>query len=214
MPPSPIARTIEVFPAAARTDLRAGGSNTATACDCCNSGLQVDDILQPNAVDMMIFVLYLYTTLPQLIPKSSVIFCSKLLETQVRSRESSNNSLWPQAVCPDAGSCLVQVCHVQLSNPGPRQLTYTARLDGPIDFSLDVQEVKLGAKASQRLPIMCTPSTTKPQVSTLPDLGGRPSHRQASCLGRADGPRTNCPLQHATDLDWLMAAGWPSHLDE
>lgn len=47
-------------------------------------GLQVDDILEPNPVEMMIFVLYLYTTLPQLIPKSSIIFNGKLLETQVR----------------------------------------------------------------------------------------------------------------------------------
>ena len=46
---------------------------------------------------MMIFVLYLYNTLPQLIPKSSVVFTSKLQETQVRNPKISN--LYPALIC-------------------------------------------------------------------------------------------------------------------
>ncbi|KAK9865479.1 hypothetical protein WJX84_001534 [Apatococcus fuscideae] len=60
--------------------------------------LKMDDILQPDPLEMMIFVLYLFTALPQLIPKSNVTFNSKLQETQVS--------------------------HIQLTNPGYTQRTH------------------------------------------------------------------------------------------
>ncbi|KAK9844614.1 hypothetical protein WJX74_004677 [Apatococcus lobatus] len=135
--------------------------NAKAVCNMINQlqlamSIKVDDILQPNPVNMMIFVLYLFNTLPQLIPKSTVVFSSKLQETQV--------------------SC------VQLNNSGTRPLIYTARLDGPVDFSLDVHEVRLGPKASQRLPIMCTPPTTKPQAGHLILTSDKGSHLPTSTL--------------------------------
>ena len=44
--------------------------------------MQVDDILKPSALDMLLFVLYLYQALPQLIPRATVEFMGKLQEKQ------------------------------------------------------------------------------------------------------------------------------------
>ena len=40
--------------------------------------------MNPNAQDMMVFVLYLHHTLPQFVPRSCIDFACKLGETQVR----------------------------------------------------------------------------------------------------------------------------------
>ena len=99
-----------------------------------------------------------------------------------------------------------QVSYVQLSNPATRPLIYTARLDGPVDFSLDAQEVKLGPKASQKLPIMCTPPTTKPQVGILSQPHDRLSTYQAQGLAR--GLLEQRPLQHPTHCKCWSQAGY------
>ena len=46
--------------------------------------MQVDDILKPNALDMLLFVLYLYQALPQLVPRATVEFMGRLQEKQVK----------------------------------------------------------------------------------------------------------------------------------
>ncbi len=48
--------------------------------------ISVEDIIYPNAQDMMVFVLYLHHTLPQFVPRASIDFACKLGETQVRVR--------------------------------------------------------------------------------------------------------------------------------
>ena len=45
--------------------------------------VQVEDILKPNALDMLLFVLYLYQALPQLVPRATVEFMGRLQEKQV-----------------------------------------------------------------------------------------------------------------------------------
>ena len=45
--------------------------------------VKVDDILKPNALDMLLFVLYLYQALPQLVPRATVEFMGRLQEKQV-----------------------------------------------------------------------------------------------------------------------------------
>ena len=74
----------------------------ATSCAACcladilNVGMvcvQVDDILKPNALDMLLFVLYLYQALPQLVPRATVEFMGRLQEKQVNLTLSTVNQL-------------------------------------------------------------------------------------------------------------------------
>ncbi len=60
-----------------RTIHLADSLDTASVC------LQVDDMLKPNALDMLLFVLYLYQALPQLVPRATVEFMGRLQEKQV-----------------------------------------------------------------------------------------------------------------------------------
>ena len=68
------------------------GTCLAPSCKtCCLAGIltveracvQVEDILKPNALDMLLFVLYLYQALPQLVPRATVEFMGRLQEKQV-----------------------------------------------------------------------------------------------------------------------------------
>lgn len=62
----------------------------ATDARCQDLGLpyemSVDDIVNPDPREMMVFVLYLHHTLPQFVPRANIEFACKLGETQVGFR--------------------------------------------------------------------------------------------------------------------------------
>lgn len=54
---------------------------------------------------------------------------------------------------------------LELSNPSKKSISYTARLEGNKDFSMESTLVRLDPKGTLRLPIKCTPTTTLPEES-------------------------------------------------
>jgi len=103
--------------------------------------ISVEDILEPRPRNMLVFVLYLYQTLPQLIPKTSVKFSGILGQTSTKC--------------------------IELSNPSAKPISYSARLEGSNAFKLQESSVKLEPKSTCNFPVECTPQTSKPITGRL-----------------------------------------------
>lgn len=103
--------------------------------------LSISDLEEPSARELMLLVLYLYQALPQFVPRSTLEFNCKLGEVMTRE--------------------------VELTNPGRRPISYTARLEGHADFSIDLAPVKIEPKGTFRLPVKCCASTSLPRDSRL-----------------------------------------------
>ncbi len=86
-------------------------------------------------------LLYLFQTLPQLLPRTTIDFTCRMGETMVKE--------------------------IELSNPARKAIAYTARLEGHADFSIDASVVRVGAGETTRLPCKCTPTTSLPQEARL-----------------------------------------------
>jgi len=98
--------------------------------------ITAEEIYNPQPQEMMLFSLYLYQALPQLIPKTTIEFVSVL------------------------GDSLTK--HVELTNPSNKVVAYSARLEGSSDFSIESSAVTLEPKSSVSFPIICSSSTSKP----------------------------------------------------
>ncbi|GMH42128.1 hypothetical protein BSKO_10047 [Bryopsis sp. KO-2023] len=114
------------------------------------------EIMNPNASEMPIFILYLYQTLPELIPRTVVDFTGRLGEHQVKT--------------------------IQLSNPSKKVLIYSTRLEGHADFEVDTSVVKIDPKSTAELTVSCTPTIAIPQESRLVLLSRRDGGAHASTL--------------------------------
>ncbi|KAI8473771.1 MAG: hypothetical protein J3K34DRAFT_497953 [Monoraphidium minutum] len=92
--------------------------------------LSATDLLSPAPGELLPLVLYLFQTLPQLAPRSTV-------------RE------------------------VELTNPGCRMMSYTARLEGHADFGLEASSVRVEPGGTARVSVRCHPSTSIPRDALL-----------------------------------------------
>ena len=54
--------------------------------------MQEEEITKPDSRDMVLLVLYLYQTIPQLLPKTTLDFAGKLGDKQVRPWSCCNTS--------------------------------------------------------------------------------------------------------------------------
>lgn len=81
----------------------------------------------PNDRDMLLFVLYLYQTLPQFLPKTTIVFTGSLGEKIVKN--------------------------IQLRNPSNKTILYTVEYSGSSDFKMDCQEISLEPGSSFSYPI-------------------------------------------------------------
>jgi hypothetical protein len=86
---------------------------------------------------------------------------------------------------------LLQVREIQLSNPTRRPLSYTARLEGAADFSLEASLVKIDPGQSTQVPVRFSPSTSLPKACRLVLMSRRDSAASAATLvfllkGQAD----------------------------
>ncbi|KAK3255401.1 hypothetical protein CYMTET_35412 [Cymbomonas tetramitiformis] len=95
-----------------------------------------ENLVQPHAREMLIFVLYLYQTLPQFIPKTTIEFSGLLGQTLVKT--------------------------IELTNPSKKSISYAARLEGSTAFSLTTKMVKLEPMSTVEFPVECVPATSKP----------------------------------------------------
>ena len=103
--------------------------------------LTLEDLMNPDPRNMTILILYLFQTLPQLMPKASLPFECKLGETAAKDLE--------------------------LSNPSKRPLYYTVKLEGHKDFSAAASLVRIDPRGTAKLGLKCTPSTTVPTETKL-----------------------------------------------
>jgi len=98
-------------------------------------------ISDPDAREMLVLLLYLYQTLPQFVPRTTILFTCRLGEMKTKDLE--------------------------LSNPSKKAIAYTARLQGHSDFSVDASIVHIDAKGTVRFPLKCAPTTSMPQEARL-----------------------------------------------
>eukprot|EP00775_Hariotina_reticulata_P012144 gene12144-12282_t len=137
--------------------------------------LTAADIEEAEAGHMLLLVTYLFTALPQLLPCATLDFHCKLGEEQVKE--------------------------VQLTNPTRRPLSYSVRLDGQPDFSLDSQMIKIDPGRSTQVPVRFAPSTSLPKTSRLVMMSRRETSAASaatlvfSLKGTVD---SRAPLKHVT----------------
>ena len=100
-----------------------------------------EEIVRPNEREMVIFVAYLYQTLPNLLPKSTVEFETKLGTEAVKS--------------------------IEITNPSNKAISYSANLEGHDDFSILQPNVRLEPKSVATFSVAYTPTVSKPADSRL-----------------------------------------------
>ena len=79
--------------------------------------LAPEDILDPDPRDMLLYIVYLYQTLPQFIPVSTLEFSMLLGEEKIKS--------------------------VELKNPSKKTIAYMARLEGDASFQINHSNIRL-----------------------------------------------------------------------
>ncbi|KAK9828703.1 hypothetical protein WJX72_001600 [[Myrmecia] bisecta] len=160
--------------------------------------ITVEELQTPDAREMLIFILYLYLTLPHFIPQGTIDFTSKLCEKQVKQ--------------------------VQLSNPSGKVISYAARLEGHADFGLETTSVKLEPKAAAQFAVTCKATTTNPQAGRLILSSKRDGTGQAAtlvfnlrstvdCRGPLKRVRTEGPLYELVEFDVKVNNPFPADCD-
>lgn len=107
----------------------------------CPFKIKEEQVASASRLDMLFFVAFLYSWLPQLIPRGTVTFAGKLQEDQIRE--------------------------IELENPSQRVLSYSARLHGHEDFTMEAQSVKIEPKTKAAIAVKCRPSSGVAQTSHL-----------------------------------------------
>ena len=99
------------------------------------------DILNPDPKEMLIYMVYLFQTLPQIIPKSAVKFQATL------------------------GNDVLK--HIELTNPTNKPIVYSARLEGHRDFTIDQTAIRLEPRSSANFGVAYKPTIAKASESRL-----------------------------------------------
>ena len=103
--------------------------------------LTESQLVSPDAREMLIFVLYLYQTLPQLAPQMNIVFQGVL------------------------GSRIAR--EVELTNPTNSTVVYSARLEGSSEFSVPFKSVSIEPRSSAKIQIECEPRMSRPSEGHL-----------------------------------------------
>ncbi|KAF6261116.1 hypothetical protein COO60DRAFT_1637017 [Scenedesmus sp. NREL 46B-D3] len=110
--------------------------------------LSAAELDEADPTSMLLLVTYLFTALPQLLPRATLDFKCKLGSTR----------------CPSTAPA---VWDVQLANPTRRLLSYTARLEGPGQFCLEASVVKVEPGRTTQVPVRFSPTTSLPVACRL-----------------------------------------------
>lgn len=103
--------------------------------------ITASQLVNAKPAERVLFVLFLYNTLPQLIPKTNIEFpCTLHVKTTKQ---------------------------IELTNPTKKNIVYEVRLEGEADFKVDANKVRLGPKATAHLPVALTPRTSTPGEAKL-----------------------------------------------
>lgn len=99
------------------------------------------ELANGTATDMIVITMYLFNTLPQLMPKTTIEFTGKLSERQTKLLE--------------------------LHNPTSKPVTYSAKLEGHTDFYLPADTIRVEPNQTVNFSVGCKPSITKPTEGLL-----------------------------------------------
>lgn len=94
------------------------------------------ELVEASCDEMVLLLVYLFQTLPQLAPKNSITFSARLGEVLTK--------------------------YVELHNPSSMAVSYYARLEGHSDFALTSTTVFLEPHATVHFPVQCKSSISKP----------------------------------------------------
>lgn len=100
-----------------------------------------DEIVRPVEHEMVLFMYYLFTSLPALLPRNKIEFHSRLQERSVKN--------------------------VVVSNPTPRRMMYEAHLEGALDFTLEHTSVQIEPRSSATVSVVCVPHSSRPAEGRL-----------------------------------------------
>jgi hypothetical protein len=107
----------------------------------CPFKIKEEQVASATRLDMLFFVAFLYSWLPQLIPRGTVSFSGKLQEDQIRE--------------------------IELDNPTQKVLSYSVKLHGHEDFTMEAQSVRIEPKSKACVAVKCKPTSGMPQTSHL-----------------------------------------------
>ena len=104
-------------------------------------GIDAESFTTMRPSERLLFVLFLYNVLPQLIPKQAIEFPCKLGARAVKK--------------------------IELANPSPKAVSYAVRLEGCADFTADAPVVRLKPGGKTQLPVTFEPTTSVPESCRL-----------------------------------------------
>lgn len=133
--------------------------------------LQADDILKPRQHEMVLFILHLYHSLPQLIPRSALDFSGRLGEPVTKT--------------------------IELTNPADKAISYSVKVDGHADFSIEQTAVRIEPRATVAFPVTCTPKISRPTEARLVFNSRRDGNVHAATLvfGLQSSVQSRCPVR-------------------
>lgn len=160
--------------------------------------ITADEIVHPHGPDMMLFALYLYLTLPQFVPRTTVEFSVKLGEMLVKELE--------------------------LTNPSKKAISYSARLEGHKDFSVESSLVRIDPKSSSKLTLRCTPTSAVTQEARLVLMSRKDAGAHAATLvfllqtkvntrAPLKRVRTEGPLYEMQQFEFMVTNPFPADGD-
>lgn len=106
--------------------------------------------------EMMLFALFLYEHLPELIPQTTLQYTQPLLQSSTR--------------------------RIELRNPSSRRIVYKARLAGSADFKLEASSVSLEPHSNGSIGVLCIPTSSKEQNARILLTSKREASARASSL--------------------------------
>jgi hypothetical protein len=103
--------------------------------------ITVRDLIQCVPRDMLLFCIYLFNTLPQYIPKTTIMFQGNLMENIVKT--------------------------IELTNPTKFPIEYTITIEGSKEFTVPEDKITLKPKAKFSLPVEIQPKFSLPSEGRL-----------------------------------------------
>ena len=126
-----LARTLASLKKAdAKEDRMANAQQVVAACKSIGLGYcpSASQLASAPARDMMLFAIYLFNTLPALLPRATIDFDGRLNDTVTK--------------------------HIELTNPSGRPLVYSVKIDGDCEFTC-ADSLKIGARDRIKFPVHC-----------------------------------------------------------
>lgn len=100
-----------------------------------------DELARSSPSERLLFCLFLYNHLPQLVPRTVIDFPTLLGQKVVKN--------------------------IELTNPAMTPISYSVRLEGNPDFTVEATTVRMEKRSSAQLAVSCTPTSSLPERCRL-----------------------------------------------